>query len=55
MTVMVNICGVPTQPARAGVTVMVPVVGLVTLAALKLMLPLPVVPSPMAVLLFAQV
>ena len=55
LTVMVNTWGVPVQPFSEGVTVMVPVVGLGTAAAVKLRLPVPDASSPIAVLLFVQV
>ena len=54
LTVMVNTCGVPVQPFSEGVTVMVVVVGLDTLAAVKLMLPEPVAGNPMPGLLLVQ-
>ena len=53
-TEMVNISGVPMQPPSAGVTVMVAVWVPAGLAAVKLMFPKPVAPSPMAVLLLVQ-
>ena len=55
MTVMVNVAGLPGQPAGlAGVTVMVPISWADTPAAVKLRFPLPDAPSPMAVLLLVQ-
>lgn len=58
-TVMVNITGVPEQVTpplvKVGVTVMVAVIGApVLLVATKLILPVPVAPSPMSILLLAQ-
>ena len=55
LTVMVNVTGVPTQPAGlVGVTVMVPTSGLLTPAAVKLRLPEPEAGRPMAVLSFVH-
>ena len=56
VTVMVNVTGVPGQPPTVGVTVMVPVVGVVPglVAVNEAMLPMPVIPSPMAGLLLVQ-
>lgn len=53
-TVMVNVWFGPIHPASLGVTVTVPMVCEVTFAAVKLMSPMPLAPSPMAVLLFVQ-
>lgn len=55
VTVMVKFCGMPGQPFSVGITVKLPVVGAPTLAAVKLMLPVPLAPSPMAVLEFVQI
>lgn len=54
VTVMVKFCWVPVQPFAAGVTVKLPVVGAPTLAAIKLMFPVPLAPSPIAILEFVQ-
>ena len=56
---MVNITGVPEQVTpplvKVGVTVIVAVIGApVLLVATKLILPVPVAPSPMSILLLAQ-
>lgn len=53
---MVNVCGVPGQPAADGVTVMVAVTAaLVELVAVKAgIFPLPFAASPMDVLLLVQ-
>ncbi len=55
-TVTVKVTGCPAQPLTGvtGVTVTVPVVGPATLAAVKAMLPVPVVASLVAGLLFVQ-
>ena len=52
-TVMSNVTGWPLQPLM-GVTVMVPVVTAPTFAVVKLMLPVPEAPNPMAVLLLVH-
>ncbi len=54
LTVMVKVWAGPVQPLWAGVTVMVPVCGVATLDAVKLMFPKPPPDRPMAVLLFVQ-
>lgn len=54
LMVMTKLCAVPMQPPRLGVTLTVPVVSTPTLAAVKAILPVPLVPRPMAVLLFVQ-
>ena len=54
VTVIVNIWGVPVQPPRDGVTVMVAEVGAETLAVVKLISPLQEAPRPMAVLLLVH-
>ncbi len=54
LTVMVNETGGPSQFPSVGVIVMVPVCGVLTLAAVRLILPLPEAGSPMAVLLLVQ-
>lgn len=54
VTVMVKFCAMPGQPFSLGVTITVPVVGMVTVAALKLMSPVPLAPRPMLVLVFVQ-
>ena len=53
---IVNVTGVPAQPAADGVTVIVPVIGaVVVLVAVKLgILPIPLAANPIAVLLFVQ-
>ena len=53
---MVNVCGMPGQPAADGVTVIVAVTGaLVALMAVKaIIFPLPDAASPIDVLLFVQ-
>ena len=55
---MVNVCGVPTQPASEGVTVMVAVMGaLVLFVNVKLLIeePVPLAARPIAVLELVQV
>ena len=52
---MVNVSGVPLQLLRLGVTVIRAVSARVTLAAVKLRLPVPEVGKPMAGLSFTQV
>lgn len=54
LTVMVNVTDGPVLGAKKGVTVMVATSGLVTTAAVKLILPLPFADKPVAVLLFTQ-
>ena len=54
LMVMLKFCGVPKHPFNAGVTVILPVCGAPTAAALKLILPVPEAANPMAVLLFVQ-
>ena len=56
MTVIVNDCGTPGQPAAEGVTVIVAVTGVVpALTVVKAgTFPLPFAPNPIEVLLFAQ-
>lgn len=56
-TVIVNVIGVPTQPAALGVTVIVAVIGpLVALVVTNGMIsPVPLAANPMPVLLFVQV
>ena len=51
---MVKLWFGPVQPLALGVTVMVPVVGTVTLAAVKAMSPMPLFPRPMLVFEFNQ-
>jgi hypothetical protein len=51
---MVNVWAVPVQPFSVGVTVTVAVTGLDTLAAVKLMFPVPLAARPMPGLLFVQ-
>ena len=53
---MVNVCGMPGQPAADGVTVIVAITGaLVALMAVKaIIFPLPDAASPIDVLLFVQ-
>jgi hypothetical protein len=50
-TIYENVCGVPLHPARLGVTVIVPVIGLADalLAVNTAMLPVPLAASPMLV------
>ena len=56
LTVMVKVCGVPGQPAKVGVTVIVAVTGdVVALVAVKAaILPVPLAAKPMLVVLFVQ-
>ncbi len=54
LTVMVKVWAGPVQPFSEGVTVMVAVWVVATLALVKLMLPLPLGPRPMAGLLLVQ-
>jgi len=56
LTVMVNVCGVPGQPAADGVTVIVAVTGalLVLIAVNAGIFPLPEAAKPIDVLLFVQ-
>ena len=54
VTVIVKFWATPGQPFPLGVTIRFPVVGLPTLAAVKLILPLPLAPRPMATLEFVQ-
>jgi hypothetical protein len=56
LTVMVNVCGAPGQPAADGVTVIVAITAaLVILIAVNVgMLPVPVAAKPIDVLLFVQ-
>lgn len=54
LIVMVNVCAVPGQAPILGVTVMVAVSVVPGAALVKLILPLPEAPRPMAVLLFVQ-
>ena len=56
LTVMVNVCGMPGQPAADGVTVIVAVTGaLVALMAVKAgIFPLPEAAKPIVGLLFVQ-
>src|SRR6186713_2873054 len=55
-TVMVNVCGVPGQPANVGVTVIVAVTGaVVALSAVNdAIFPVPFAPNPIVVLLLVQ-
>lgn len=55
VTVSVKFCVAPVHPFALGVTVIVPVVGAPTVAAVKLILPVPEAPNPMAVLELFQV
>lgn len=56
VTVMLKFCGEPKQVPAKGVATKLAVVALVTLAALKLMLPVPFVcAKPIPVLLFVQI
>ena len=56
LTVMVNVCGVPGQPAADGITVIVAVTGaLVKLITVNTgIFPLPFAAKPIVVLLFVQ-
>ena len=54
VTVMVKFCRGPVQPFSMGVTDKLPVMGAPTFAAIKLMLPVPLAPRPMAMLEFVQ-
>ena len=55
LTVMVNVCGVPGQPVKSGVTVMVAICVETTLAALNVaILPVPLAAKPITVLLLVQ-
>ncbi len=54
LTVMVKFCVAPAQPIDVGVTAILASVGALTLAAVKLMLPVPVAPSPMVVFELVQ-
>ena len=54
LTVRVKFSVAPVHPAKDGVTVKFVRVGPPTLAAVKLILPIPVAPNPMAMLEFVQ-
>jgi hypothetical protein len=56
LTVMVKVWGVPAQPSKEGVTVIVAVTGAVPVlvAVNEAMLPLPLAASPMLVLLLVH-
>ena len=55
-TVIVKFCGVPVQPFKVGVTVMVAVTGeaVAFVAVNTAMFPVPLAPSPIDVVLFVQ-
>ena len=56
VTVIVKVTGVPGQPFATGVTVMVPLIGVVPalVPVNEAILPVPEAPRPMAVLLLVQ-
>lgn len=54
LTVIVKFSVAPVQPAKEGVTAKLARVGVPTLAAVKLMSPIPEAPSPIAVFVFVQ-
>ena len=54
LMVRLKVSGIPVQPPRDGMTIILPVVSTGKLAAVNAILPVPLAPSPIVVLLFVQ-
>ena len=55
LIIKVNVCAAPTQPFKVGVTVIIEICCVVTVAAVnEAILPVPLAAKPVAVLLFVQ-